>query len=50
MNQEDDGDAAEVSMAVRDGVGSIFKGRPAESSLLGSLMKVMREAVFGSRA
>ena len=37
-------------MAVRDGVGSIFKGRPAESSLLGSLMKVMCEAVFGSRA
>ena len=47
--EADDGDAAEVSIALRDSVGNIFDEAPAEKSLLGSLLKGVR-GMFGSRA
>ena len=47
--EADDGDAAEVSTALRDSVGNIFEEAPAESSLLGSLLKGVR-GMFGPRA
>ena len=47
--EADDGDAAEVSMALRNSVGNIFEEAPAETSLLGRLMKGVR-GMFGPRA